>query len=128
MSTACSPSVVEQREFPMCVREHYAAVKKVYNRETGEPEYVDRDPNDPAVWEVICGLGGYGYTNWDIRENHALYEGGKLIAKDTPIPGKMVTLDCYGALPARPEAPRWGRSVWFQTVDGHYCRVPKGLH
>jgi|GEM_PF-6430250 len=126
-ATACGPSVSEKREFPVCIRKHYATVKKVYNRETGEPEYVERDPDDPAVWKVICGLGGNGYTNWRIGD--LVYrEKGRLIVEDTPLPGETVTLDCYDRLPARPYAPRWRKSIWFPTDDGLYCRVPKDLH
>ena len=127
LTTACGPPVKEQREYPLCIREHYAAVKKVYNRETGDPEYVERAPNDPAVWKVICGLGGSGYTNWKI--GGLIYrKNGRLIVKDTPLPGETVTLDCYEELPALPDAPKWRNSIWFPTDDDLYCRVPKGLH
>lgn len=124
----CGPSVAERRQFRVCVREHYAMVKKVYNRETGEPEYIQREATDPAKWEVVCGLGGRGDTEWSVSDELVVYEDGRLIAKDTPVAGKSVTLDCYAALPTNPGAPRWKHAVWFPTSDGLHCRVPQGWH
>jgi hypothetical protein len=112
----------------MCVREHFQTVKKVYDRATGTLEYVGRDPDDPATWEVICGLSGSLHTKWRIGDYVVKGDDGGLIARDTPIPGKIVTLDCYDGVPHIPSAPKWRRSVWFPTSDNLFCRVPKGLH
>ena len=86
----------------------------------------------PDKSEVICGLSGSGYTDWKISYTHpdpagaggATYEKGRLVARDVPIKGKSVTLDCYDALPSNPSAPRWGASRWF-SAEGLFCRIPQ---
>lgn len=118
----CGPSVVEQREFPLCERMHFAVLKEVRNPETGAMELVRRPPDNPQRWDVLCGMAGSGYL-YSIRIAD-VYEDFRVLARDTPLRGKPITLDCYDGLPDRPEAVRWGKSAWLATDDHLYCRIP----
>ena len=118
----CGPSVVEQREFPLCERAHFAVLKQVRNPDTGVTELVRQPPDKPQRWDVLCGMTGSGYL-YSIRIAD-VYEDFRVLARDQPLRGKTITLDCYDRLPDRPEAVRWGKSAWLATDDRLYCRIP----